>query len=115
MQKETPTETDEIVVVPDAKQASTPPTSPPRLTRPARALVGWMRPEEANLVLTGRRMDQEPSAEQAEHAERARQAVSARAAVGEDSEAVTPCPRELGAYVTELQENPVVAKYFAEG
>src|SRR4051812_45291017 len=53
---------------------------PSAFRRPGRALIGWLEPDAARLVLTARRQDIEPADEQLAHAERARGVVAGRSA-----------------------------------
>jgi len=88
---------------------------PPRLERPARALVGWMSPEQTILFLCGKRIGETPPADRLEHAGTARQAVARRTPAAGDNIVLTGSPTELAGYVNALRTNPIGAQYFAEG
>ena len=86
-----------------------------RLLRPARALLGWMDPEDAKRVLVSNRGDAHPSAAQVRAVETAHQAVSTRATF---ENAVTPeadLPASLLPHVDRLQKSPAGMPYFLEG
>jgi len=88
---------------------------PPRLERPARALVGWMSPEQTILFLCGKRIGETPPADRLEHAGTARQAVARRTPAAGDNIVLMGSPTELAGYVNALRTNPIGAQYFAEG
>jgi hypothetical protein len=87
---------------------------PAQLHRPARALVGWMQPEEASRILCGLRMDRQPTRKQIVHAERARAAVAVRPHA-DDRCAVEKRTSGLDSYVADLRRNKIAAQYFVEG
>ncbi len=84
------------------------------LQRPARALIGWMNPNEARLTLAGRRAD-DHNPEHSIHVEQARAAVAARAPGLDQTDVIQDTPGELSAYVEALQHHPAVLPYFNEG
>jgi hypothetical protein len=90
-----------------------PPQAPPstRDARSGRALVGWMTPAQAS-VLMRRGMD---PAVAAGAAERARQAVAARAAGTGQGAVVADVPAELAAHVRALEASPAAMPMHAEG
>jgi hypothetical protein len=84
-----------------------------QVRRPARALVGWMRPEAAQAVLLAG--STEPAAEAAAAtAERARRAVAARPEGIDQDGLVRPAP-ELAGHIRELQASQAAQPYHAEG
>jgi hypothetical protein len=91
-----------------------PPQGPPRLERPARALVGWMAPDQTTLFLCGKRMGETPAPDRLEHADRARRAVAERVPAIDDGTVVSAAP-ELTEYAAALRADPIGAQYFAEG
>jgi hypothetical protein len=93
--------------------ATTDPTG--RLLRPARALLGWMDPEDAKRVLVSNRGDAQASAEQVRAVETAHQAVSRRAIFENAMTPETDLPSELLSYVDRLQKSPSGMNYFMEG
>jgi hypothetical protein len=86
-----------------------------RTERPARALIGWMTPEQARLALVGRRLDAVHDDQHTEAIERARAAVEARPPGIDQSDATRPCPAELSVYGARLRAHPALAPYFKEG
>lgn len=85
-----------------------------KVTRPARALIGWMAPEQARLSLAGRRMDQVDRQEFAERVERAHLAVASRSPGVDQTLAVSPLPDALSGHIDSLRQNPLCAQYFRE-
>src|SRR6266516_2707750 len=84
------------------------------LQRPARALIGWMNPNEARLTLAGRRTD----ADHPEHAlcvEQARAAVAGRVPGLDQTNLVREAPVELREHLEALRQHPAGAPYFNEG
>src|SRR5216684_2023100 len=86
-----------------------------RVERPARALLGWMQPNEALLMLTGRRQDVAPTDEQKQLVERLRDGV-ARRPIGIDQSGVEqPAPVELTPYLADLEKDQAAAGLIASG
>jgi hypothetical protein len=98
-----------------------PPAVPPppdpmaTVNRPARALIGWMPPDEAHLWLTSRRKDVAPSPDQVARAKRAVAAVAARSPGLDQSGIVQDAPSELEVHVKALQADQATAALFAAG
>lgn len=84
-------------------------------TRAARALIGWMQPDEARLWLAGRRADSAHHAAFDEMAMRLRANVAARATFVPPSNVESALPEALAAHVAALQADPAVAKFLANG
>jgi len=90
-------------------------TSAGQLLRSARALIGWMTPQEAKLWLAGRRTDQSERVEFAIASERARKAVATRP-VFVDAGTFEALPSDaLVDHVEALRQNASSAPYFQEG
>lgn len=86
-----------------------------RAYRPARALIGWMRPDQAILTLARRDQGATGDPALASHAEAARAAVLARdAGLDQDGLLQNP-PTELDAHADALRAHPAGASMFAEG
>jgi hypothetical protein len=90
-------------------------SSPARLERSARALIGWMTPDDALKALCGNRVDVEPSDQQKEQVARAHQAVAARDPGLDQGGVILPRPAELEGYVGELRQAPAAAGMFGSG
>ena len=86
-----------------------------QLRRPARALIGWMNPNQARLWLAGWRQDLAGNEEHVRKVERANTTVAARVAGLNQTNAVNPAPPELAAHVEALRTDPSGALYFNEG
>lgn len=84
------------------------------IRRPARALLGWMQPEEAQRIQAGQRTDINVP-EYAQRAERARMAVAARPVGLDQANLITEAPDELREYVAALQQAPAAAQYLLQG
>ncbi len=91
------------------------PGGPPRIVRPARALIGWMPADQAERVQHGNRQDVVPSAESKARAAGARETVAARAPGINQDGAISPAPNELDPHIAALRQHPAAASYFAEG
>jgi len=83
--------------------------------RPARALIGWMPPDEAHLWFTSRRKDVAPSAEEVARAQQAVATVASRSLGLDQSGIVHDAPGELDVHVKALQADPATAALFAAG
>jgi hypothetical protein len=79
------------------------PVSREALTRPARALIGWMAEAEALQQLNGRQMGVVPTAEQVERVRAAQSAVAQRPEGPNQSAALTTLPAELVEWEREVQ------------
>ena len=73
------------------------------LRRPARALIGWMSPEQGVSVLAGNRLATAPTAQDAERVAAARQTVASRAPGVDQTNLVKEPPGELDEHSTALQ------------
>ncbi len=85
-----------------------------QVTRPARALIGWMTLGQAKVSLAGRRMDQADRPDFAERAEKARLAVASRPSGVNQTGLVCPAPDVLSGHINSLRQNPAGAQYFNE-
>src|SRR5260370_32439755 len=85
------------------------PIQPTRVERPARALLGWMPPNEALLMLTSRRHDVTPTPEQVQLAEKLRDAVAGRRVGMAQTGLEQPAPADLLPYIGDLQKDPAAA------
>jgi len=99
--------------------AEEPPERPSstQVCRPARALIGWMRPEAAQATLLASSTDPDAAASGAAlaAAARARRAVAARPEGIDQDGLVRPAPPELAGHIRELQASQAAQPYFAEG
>src|ERR1700674_5832365 len=77
-----------------------------RLMRPARALLGWMNPEDGQRVMVSNRGDAKPTEEQIGAADSAREAVSRRPTFTEQAGAESDLPNELIPHLELLQKTP---------
>ncbi len=77
-----------------------------QLHRPARVLLGWMHPSEAQLWLVSRRQDATPTPQQVQQAERARAAVAARAVGIHQAGVVQEVAADLAEHIIALQTGP---------
>jgi len=95
-----------------------PPNEPPtsaQVERAARALIGWMKPDDAERVLLSNRGDVTPEKEHREAVRIARDAVAARSEGVDQTDLVTPRPMQLDAHIEALKGNPAAAAMLAEG
>lgn len=84
------------------------------VTRPARALLGWMQREEAHKIQAGGRADvHDPEHE--ERATRARVAVASRTVGIDQTNVIREAPDELQEHIASLQQAPAAAQYFQQG
>ncbi|TME51565.1 MAG: hypothetical protein E6I60_10425 [Chloroflexi bacterium] len=86
-----------------------------RVERPARALLGWMQPNEALLMLTGRRQDVAPTDEQRQLVERLRDGVARRATGIDQSGIEQPATAALTPYIADLEKDQAAAGLIASG
>jgi len=85
-------------------------------TRPGRALIGWMRPEQALAVLSGSPNGVQATQDQRDRADRARQAVATRPQeTPAIDEAVQLNPTALEAIGQRLMGHPSMQAYVNEG
>jgi hypothetical protein len=85
------------------------------VTRPARALIGWLSQKEAQLLLAGRLIQ---NADKPEHAEKAQAAISAvqrRQAGVDQSGLLADVPEELQEYVAKFQSLDSFKPFANEG
>jgi hypothetical protein len=90
-------------------------SGPVHVCRPARALIGWMRPEDAAAALAGPNPPPELPSEYVIRAARAQQAVQSRTTGIDQSDAIEGPPLELAGHISALEQNAVSAQYFNEG
>lgn len=91
-------------------------SQPPQgLTRPARALVGWMSQQQGEMVLQGNTIGNEVTAEHREVARQARESVAARPAGLDQDDLVSEPPSELDEHIARLQESGSATDFFREG
>lgn len=103
-----------LALAPEPGDAPEPQASA-RAERPARALIGWMKAEDAHRVLCSSRNDVAPGASDIQRAQEARAGVAARDEGVDQTDLITGCPPELDEYVLALRSNPVGMQMFAEG
>jgi hypothetical protein len=101
------------------RQDSTPAVLQPpgefvHITRGARALLGWMQPQEAEKVQAGGRTDVHKP-EYVERAARARSIVASRVPGLNQTNLITEPGADLQSYMTRLEQNPAAAQYFQQG
>ena len=106
-----------ITPQPDPPSLPSPPapTRTPRTTRPARALIGWMAPDEAHLTLNGRVAEAPVSLEHARRAQQAREAVAERQGTFSQSDLIEAAPPDLDEYIATLMASPPAAPFRDEG
>ena len=97
-----------------AEQPPEPPGAPARITREARAILGWMTEEMAVRFLNGMRADMKPTDEQRQRAASARAVVAARdpVATQDDADIAEPAPREVLAAFGAQRLTALVAEGF---
>jgi hypothetical protein len=86
-----------------------------QVTRPARALVGWIPSPDAELVLAAYNTERARLPEYVEQATRARQAVQVRSPFPDTAEIVTDPGPEIAAHISELIAQPAFDPFRAEG
>lgn len=84
----------------------------PQLVRPGRALIGWMRPDQAQEFL--QRGAAEPG-QAADAVKRAHEAVAARPAGVDQDALITSAPAELAGHVQALEASPAAKPMHDEG
>ncbi len=90
-------------------------TSLTHATRPARALIGWMKEGEAQLMLAERVTDNAQSKLHAERASAARQAVAARTPFADDQQTLEEPGGELKSHVAALTSHNDFKPFESEG
>jgi hypothetical protein len=100
---------------PYMKFSDNPPDSTIHLTRPCRALIGWLPAAQGEMILTGNTMGKEVTAEQRELARRAREVVANRPAGVGEADATSDLPTELDDHIAQLRQSPAGAAMFQEG
>ena len=85
------------------------------VTRPARALIGWMQQAEAQLVLAERMIHMADDAGHAERATLARQSVAARQSIEELTSLLTEPGSDLGQHIAAFILQPDYKSFAAEG
>lgn len=85
------------------------------VTRPGRALIGWMPEAEACLMLSSRRVDLAHSPENRAKAEQARAAVQTRAPFGDHADVVLDPDDSLAEYISAFTAQPDFRPFAAEG
>jgi hypothetical protein len=86
-----------------------------QVSRPARALIGWMQEEEARLVLAGRRADRAGDPAFSARWKIARTALDSRQAGIDQSDVLTDPPNELADHIHQLRSVDAAAPYFGDG
>jgi hypothetical protein len=86
-----------------------------RLERPARALIGWMSTQQAELAMSGNRMNETLSPEYTARAQQARDAVASRAVGLNQDNLVANAPDTLHEHIAALQNTNIGATFFQEG
>ncbi len=84
------------------------------LTRPSRALIGWMTPAQAEMVLGGNTLGKQVSAEHRELARSAREAVASRPAGVDQAGITSELPPELDEHVAQLRQSPLGGAMFQQ-
>lgn len=85
------------------------------VSRPARALIGWMTQPEGQLLLAQRNVTLANQPEHVARATQARAAVAARVQVLDQSQLLTDPPPELAEYIAHFTAQPSYAPFAAEG
>jgi len=99
----------------EAKPSVQPITEQVQGYRSARALIGWMTPDEAKLCLSRRKADEKERPEYEERSASARAAVSSRPISNAQAEVISAAPDKLAEHIKSLQQHPSSAQYFHEG
>ena len=86
-----------------------------QLSRTARALIGWIEPKEAQLLLAGRVVDRVGQPAYVEQVKLAHEAVSQRPTGVDQAEVLLDVPKELLEYVAAFQATEAAATYFSDG
>jgi hypothetical protein len=95
--------------------ASPPLSGPAQLQRRARALIGWLEPADAVVILAGRRHDAPSDPQRDEIARRARDEVAARPTGLDQANIIEEIPAELEEHVATLLAAPAAQPFIAEG
>ena len=90
-------------------------TSLGHVTRPARALIGWMKQQEAQLMLAERNMQNANKQSHVDKANAARVAVGARAPITKQSDVLFDIDPALSGYVATFSTHPDFQPFAAEG
>lgn len=90
-------------------------STPSQVLRPARALLGWMSPEEGCLALASRRIDKASNTEFLTRVTLARSNAARRPKFSDQKELLTEPPRELSEHIAKLQLAEGSAAMFAGG
>lgn len=88
---------------------------PQGLTRPARALLGWMPQQQAEMVLQGNTIGNEVTTERREVARLARESVAARPVGLDQDDLISEPPSQLDEHIARLRQSESAAAYFREG
>lgn len=91
------------------------PNSSAQVEREARALIGWMKPDDAHRILASTRGDAIPFQQHIDMVREAREAVAARAEGLDQAGLVSPKPTLLDHHINELRQSPGAVQMFAEG
>lgn len=91
------------------------PRSSAQVERAARALIGWMKREDAERVLLSNRVDATPEQEHVDAIRVAREAVAARGEGVDQTDLVMARPPELDGHVEALKASPAAAAMLTEG
>lgn len=85
------------------------------VTRPARALIGWMSQQEGQLCLAGRQIQNATKPEYAQKVQAARNAVQQRPVGVDQSELLTDVPKELEEYLVNFHSQDSFKPFANEG
>ncbi|HXL95668.1 MAG TPA: hypothetical protein VN969_42655 [Streptosporangiaceae bacterium] len=85
------------------------------LTRPSRALIGWMLPAQAEMVLGGNMIGKETSTQHRELARSAREAVASRPIGIDQTDITSDPPPELEEHISQLRQSSAGAAMFQQG
>jgi hypothetical protein len=85
------------------------------VTRPARALIGWMTQAEAQLQLAQRQMNLANQPEHIARATQAREAVAARLQGLDQRNVLSDPPGKLAEYIAAFYAQPSYAPFASEG
>lgn len=102
-----------LAIVPPAERLIEMPQAV-QVVRPARVLIGWMRPGNADTILQSG-LTGPAHAAVTETAQRARDAVASRPPEVDQDQLVTEPPAELGDHVQALRSSPAAGPMHAEG
>ena len=85
------------------------------VTRPARALIGWMQQPEAQLMLAQRMVQLAGDQSHVDRASAARQTVAARPPLVEELHVLSEPGQDLAAHIASLVAQPDYQPFVAEG